>query len=60
MKLITYNNQTWHVTNEFLSGNGTYDILMVILRNTLTGEILIVPEMDLEDFLKADSSMTIN
>jgi hypothetical protein len=46
----------WQIEKEFLSGNGTYDILMVQLKNVITGEVMVVPEMDLEDFLKNNSS----
>jgi hypothetical protein len=45
-RIITYQNQTWKVTGEFLSGNGTYDILMLQLQNTQNNTQTTAPAID--------------
>jgi hypothetical protein len=51
MKIITYKNKKWYIENEFLSGNGTYDLLMLELIGIESNHNIIVPAIDVEDYL---------
>jgi len=48
-KTVTYNGNAYNVIKEFLSGNGTYDINMLMLSDS-KGEIFIVPEIDVTEY----------
>jgi hypothetical protein len=48
-KTVIYNGNIYSVIKEFLSGNGTYDINMLILSDT-KGETFIVPEIDVTEY----------
>lgn len=45
---VRYQNEEWIVLNSFLSGNGTYDIQMVQLKNIKTGHETTAAEIDVE------------
>jgi hypothetical protein len=51
MRIITYKNKKWFVINEFLSGNGTYDILMLELIGIDSNHnSIIVPAIDVDEY----------
>lgn len=45
---VRYQEQEWIVLNEFMSGNGTHDIMMLEIENILTGEKQTVAEIDVD------------
>lgn len=45
---VKFQDQEWIVMNSFLSGNGTYDIQMLQLKNIKTGYEMTVAEIDVE------------
>jgi hypothetical protein len=47
-RIVIYNNREYPVLKEFLSGNGTYDLKMLMLADSF-GEIFVVPELDVTE-----------
>jgi hypothetical protein len=49
MKLVMYKDNIWGVINEFMSGNGTYDIMMYELKSFNKNETVTMPMFDVEE-----------
>jgi hypothetical protein len=46
---VSYQGNVYTVINEFLSGNGTYDMRMLMLVGK-DKEVFVVPEIDVENY----------
>lgn len=45
---VRYAGKEWIVMEQFMGGNGTYDIQMLRIKNTVSGQEAVVAEMDVE------------
>jgi hypothetical protein len=48
-RYVRYQGSVYSVINEFLSGNGTYDMRMLMLVDK-NKEVFVVPEIDVQEF----------